>query len=144
MIVITSNADILHSESTAADLVDSYLPDIFDAVDLYIDTSADNASSSNSSEVQEALYNIGERSVALIANLEATITVTVDDESSILCDFVECRSCFVWEYKADGESEWRWFEVAENDDVSMSITRSGDEYSSHLVVQSICRLNAGH
>ena len=80
---ITSNEDIVDAESTTTQLVEEYLPNIFDAVDLFIDISADNASSNvSSTEVQDALYSIGEQSQELISNLEATLVDAVSTEDS--------------------------------------------------------------
>ena len=42
---ITSNADTVDSDSTTADLVEDYLPDIFEVVDLFIHLTAANTSS---------------------------------------------------------------------------------------------------
>ena len=75
---------------------------------------------------------------------EAACTVSVGDDSLILDDLSECDSCFVWQYKSDGESEWTAFDVEGNDGISMSITKSGNEYTSKLVVQSVRRQRAGY
>ena len=74
---------------------------------------------------------------------EASITVIVLDEAEVLADVVGCITCFVWQYQSDGESEWNQFEIDQNNDISMTITRSDNEYVSKLVVQSIRRSNAG-
>ena len=76
---------------------------------------------------------------------EATITVIVVDEDDILGDDLsDCDSCFLWQYTSDGETEWTTFDYDDSDDISVSITESGDEYSTILVVQSIRRSNAGN
>ena len=66
---VTSNDEIVDWKSTTTTLVSEYFPDIFDFVDLYIE----NASNSSSTEVEDALYTIGEQSQELIINLEATL-----------------------------------------------------------------------
>ena len=71
---VTSNDDIVDWESTTTELVDAYFPDIFHSVDLYIDS----ANNSSSTEVQDALYTIGEQSQELILNLEATLVDAVN------------------------------------------------------------------
>ena len=75
---------------------------------------------------------------------EATITVIIDDEAAVLGDVINCESCFIWQYQTDGESDWTHFDHEENGDISMSIKKSGNEYTSKLVVQSIRRFNAGN
>jgi len=94
MNTITSNADIVVINTTTV-LVDVYLTEVFTAVDLYID----NASSGNSSEVQDALYNIGETSQAFISNLEATLTVeNVSNLTSTEIDSVNSLSASLVDY----------------------------------------------
>ena len=73
---------------------------------------------------------------------EATNIVLIDDEFGVLEHIDE--SHFIWQYRSDGESEWNSFDVEGNEDISVSITKSGDEYTSTLVIQSIRRLNAGN
>ena len=76
---------------------------------------------------------------------EASNVVLIEDENGILGhNVVDCVSCFNWQYRSDGEGQWNIFDVQGNDDISVSITKSGDEYTSTLVVQSIRRLNAGN
>ena len=74
---------------------------------------------------------------------EATITVIIDDESDVLGEVANCESCFIWQYQTDGNGDWIQFDHEENADISMSIKKSGNEYRSKLIVQSIRRLNAG-
>ena len=75
---------------------------------------------------------------------EASVTVIIDDENVILGDDLsECESCFVWQYMADGGDQWNAFDY-DNDDISVSIINSGDEYTCKMVVQSERRSNAGH
>ena len=67
------------------------------------------------------------------------------DEDGILSDDLsDCESCFLWQYTSDGENEWTTFDYDDSDDISVSITESGDEYSATLVMQSIRRSNAGN
>ena len=73
--------------------------------------------------------------------LESSITVIVTDDSDVLGDLSQCQSCFVWQYKS--ANKWTNFQIKDNNDISMSVTRSGDEYTSKLVVQSIRRLQSG-
>ena len=75
---------------------------------------------------------------------EASTVVLVDDESNMLGDVVDCYDCFVWQYQSEQESEWNSFDIQGNDDLSVAITKSDDEYTSILVVQSIRRLNSGN
>ena len=76
---------------------------------------------------------------------EASNIVVIDDKNNELGDaVVDCVSCFIWQYRFDGESAWKSFDVEGNEDISVSITKSGDEYTSTLVVQSIRRSNAGN
>lgn len=131
---ITSNADIVDSGSTTADLVDEYLPNIFDAVDSYIDVTADNTSSNTSlEEVQDALYNIGEQSQALIANLEATLVVdnvsnatdeeimTVNSLSESLVDYATFAASTALAQSEIGETfNYETYEYDENGTVTSS------------------------
>ena len=73
---------------------------------------------------------------------EVWCTALVEDVEGVLGDISSTN--FVWQYQSEGTNEWNNFEIEDNDDISMTITRSGDEYTSKLVVQSIRRLNAGH
>ena len=73
--------------------------------------------------------------------LDASSSVLIDDEFGLL-DEIDV-SCFIWQYQSDDQSTWHSFDVDQDDDISLAITRSGDEYTSTLVVQSIRRLNAG-
>ena len=76
---------------------------------------------------------------------EAIITVIVHDETGVLGNqLASCHTCFVWQYEAKGQNAWSQFEIDSNDDISMTITRSENEYVSKLVLQSIRRSNAGH
>ena len=75
---------------------------------------------------------------------EASTVVLVDDESNVLGDVVDCYDCFVWQYQSEQQTEWNSFDIQGNDDLSVSITKSGDEFTSKLVVQSIRRLNSGN
>ena len=100
--------------------------------------------------VQEIVLNVSFSEIELSASylsdpfgrLESTVTVIITDESNVLGDLSHCQSCFIWQYKAG--NEWINFEINENDDISMTATRSGDQYISKLVVQSIRRLNSGN
>ena len=85
---ITSNEEIVDADSTTMQLVEEYLPDIFEAVDLYIDSSNNITSNSSSSEVQDALYSIGEQSQALITNLEATL-IDATNSSNVTSDRID-------------------------------------------------------
>ena len=73
---------------------------------------------------------------------EVWCTAFVEDEEGVLGDVSSTN--FVWQYQSEGTNEWKNFEIEKNDDISMTVTRSGEEYMSKLVVQSIRRLNAGH
>ena len=75
---------------------------------------------------------------------EASITVVIDDESGALGDVIACKSCFIWQYQANGESEWKQFDHDTNPDISVSIIKHLGEYTTKLVVQSIRRSNAGN
>ena len=76
---IASNEEIVDVNRTTTLLVELYLPEIFDATDLFIAVSADNVVlNSSSTEVQDALYSIGEQSQELISNLEDTLIRAVD------------------------------------------------------------------
>ena len=75
---------------------------------------------------------------------EATITVIIDDESGVLGDVANCKSCFIWQYKSAGEPHWIQFAHDDNEDISMSIQKTRNEYRSKLIVQSIRRLHAGN
>ena len=76
---------------------------------------------------------------------EASNIVIIDDPHGVLrYTVVDCISCFIWQYRSAEENEWHSFDVHGNDDISVEITKFGDEYTSILVVQSIRRLNAGN
>ena len=76
---------------------------------------------------------------------EALVSVIIIDENNVLGHGIaECNQCFVWQYQMESESAWNEFEIEDNEDISMSITRSIDAYRSILVVQSIRRLKSGN
>ena len=74
--------------------------------------------------------------------LESSISVIVTDEGNVLGDLSQCQSCFIWQYRSG--NEWINFQIQDNDDISMAVTRSGDEYTSKLVIQSIRRSQSGN
>eukprot|EP01083_Nonionella_stella_P128803 390391_1 len=87
---ITSNEDIVDAETTTTVLVYSYLPQIFEAIDVFVDVNTEDSNTSNDSTVasviQDQLYNIAGQSQQLIENLESTLYATfnaVDREESI-------------------------------------------------------------
>ena len=75
---------------------------------------------------------------------EAMIVLNVKDESEALGDILECKACFVWQYRSGGEGEWRAIQHEESNDISVTITRLYGQYTVKLIVQSIRRLNAGN
>ena len=76
---------------------------------------------------------------------EASIIVIIVDDDNVLGEEPsECESCFMWQYTSGERNEWSTFDYEVGGDISMSITNSGDEYKSKLVVQSIRRLYSGH
>ena len=68
----------------------------------------------------------------------------VDEDGILSDDLSDCESCFLWQYASDGENEWTTFDYDDSDDISVSMTESGDEYTTTLVMQSIRRSNAGN
>lgn len=75
---------------------------------------------------------------------EAAMSVRVDDEEGVLGIIELCASCFVWQFQsADEDVEWTDIAFADDDDISVSISRTGDMYTSRLTVQSTRRLHAG-
>eukprot|EP01083_Nonionella_stella_P128800 390382_1 len=78
---ITSNEDIVDAETTTTVLVYSYLPQIFEAIDVFVDVNTEDSNTSNDSTVasviQDQLYNIAGQSQQLIENLEATLQATL-------------------------------------------------------------------
>ena len=75
---------------------------------------------------------------------EASSSVLIQDEDGVLGDIGGCSSCFIWQYRSDGDSEWNTFDVLGNDDISVSLTQTDGEFTCNLVVQSIRRSNAGN
>ena len=75
---------------------------------------------------------------------EVMIVLNVKDESEALGDILECKACFLWQYRSGGEGEWKAIQHEENNDISVTIARSFEQYTVKLIVQSIRRLNAGN
>ena len=89
---ITSNEDIVDVNTTTKSLVDTYLPQIFEAIDIFIDVSTENYNNNNTNRtnitdsnvaeeqkyvLQDQLYVIAEQSQELIENLESTLQTTL-------------------------------------------------------------------
>ena len=81
---VTSNVEIVDGEFTTKKLVEEYLPDVFEAVNLYIDIfENDNSSNGSSAKIQNALYSIGKKNQEFISNLEATMFDSITNQTAI-------------------------------------------------------------
>eukprot|EP01083_Nonionella_stella_P202439 739552_1 len=67
--IVLEGEDIVDAETTTTVLVDSYLPQIFEAIDVFVKT----VSNDSTGVIQDQLYNIAGQLQQLIENLESTL-----------------------------------------------------------------------
>eukprot|EP01083_Nonionella_stella_P100246 282452_1 len=111
---ITSNEEIVDADTTTTVLVDTYLPQIFEAIDIFI---------ASATLIQDELYTIAGQSQELIVSLESTLQVHVNKVNNLTQSLAEYATLAA--SKALSES-----------DVGETFTYQTTEYNENGTIQN--------